>query len=485
MFKQYECQHMSPFRDRVKLQRININYHFLLQFKLKPDTMKNLFYLPALAGLLMLAPRAQAQIINTVAGNGTEGYSGDNGPATSATLDRPWHTALDTSGNLYIADAQNNCVRKMNTAGVITTFAGNNIQGYSGDNGPATAAELYYPDAIATDHMGNVFIADVYNNCVRKVDAAGIITTYAGTTIQGYNGDSIAASTAKLCWPFGVATDNAGNLYIADACNNRIRKVNTAGIITTIAGDGTMGFGGDGGPATAAQFHVVQGVAIDNSNNVYISDEDNYRIRKVGIDGIINTIAGNGTEGSLGDGGPATAAELPLLPSVGVAGDGTVYIPCYGGQNVRKVGADGIITTIAGTGIGGYGGDTGPATDANLYYPAGVTVAPDGSFYIADAFNNVIRHVTPGPTGVQEVSSVQTIDIYPNPAHDITEVTLGNIPGRATLIVSDVLGRTVYSSDIAAGTAKTQVDLTGTAAGTYFLKLQYAGRYQTRKIVVE
>ncbi len=261
-------------------------------------------------GIVLPAPG----IIKTVAGDGTRSYSGDGGSATSAALDDPLSVAVDSVGNIYIADSVNARIRKVTAAtGIITTVAGNGTHGYSGDGGPATNAELDFPTGVAVDSAGNIYIADYDNYRIRKVVAStGVISTMAGTGTYGYSGDGGPATSAELGAPTGVALDTAGNLYIADCFNERIRKVaKTTGIISTVAGDGTIGYSGDGGPATSAEFYYPWGVAVDSAGNIYIADTDNGRNRKVTVStDIISTVAGDGEYGSSGDGGLATSAEL-------------------------------------------------------------------------------------------------------------------------------------------------------------------------------
>jgi len=335
-----------------------------------------------------------AGVITTVAGNGTSGFSGDNGPATSAGLNGPVGVAVDTGGNLYIADHGNDRIRKVTPAGVITTVAGNGTFGFSGDNGPATSASLGSPSGVAVDASGNLYIADQYR--IRKVTPAGVITTVAGNGTSGFGGDNGPATSAGLSSPSGVAVDTGGNLYIADAGNDRIRKVTPAGVITTVAGNGTPGFSGDNGPATSAQLLLPVGVAVDAGGNLYIADRFNARIRKVTPAGVITTVAGNGDHGFSGDNGPATSASLSNPSGVAVDTGGSLYIADRFNNRIRKVTPAGVITTVAGIGtFGGFSGDNGPATSAGLSYPSGVAVDAGGNLYIADAGNNRIRKVTP------------------------------------------------------------------------------------------
>ncbi|MBS1859407.1 MAG: hypothetical protein JST11_28795, partial [Acidobacteria bacterium] len=345
--------------------------------------------------LTVNAPAAQG-IITTVAGNGNVPFSGTGGPATSAAAGAG-AIALDPYGNLYIADAVSNRVLKVNAAGTISAFAGNGNYGFGGDGGPAAGASLFTPTGLAADSAGNVYIADSLDNRVRKVDPSGTITTAAGNGSTGYSGDGGPATSAGIFAPNAVAVDAAGNLYIADS-NNRIRKVDSSGTITTIAG-GAIGFSGDGGPAAGAGLLLPGGLAVDGAGNLYIADIGDNRIRKVNAAGIISTVAGNGTKGFSGDGGPATAAGLNLSSShVGLAVDstGNLYIPDPGNNRVRGVDAGGSITTVAGNGIAGFSGDGGPATSAGLNHPGDVAVDRSGNFYIADTSNNRVREVTTG-----------------------------------------------------------------------------------------
>jgi hypothetical protein len=316
--------------------------------------------------LAVQSQRANAQIvmpgqgvINTLAGDGTGGYSGDGGAATSAKLYGPSGVAVDSNGNIYIADYFNNRIRKVTAStGDISTVAGNGTAGYSGDGGAATSAELDNPFAVAVDSEGNIYIADATNNRVRKVTVStGDISTVAGNGTAGYSGDGGKATSAELNAPGGVAVDSAGNIYIADVLNNRIRKVTVStGDIATVAGDGTRGYSGDGGKATSAELWWPSGVAVDSADNIYIADSDNMRVR------VVNT----GT------------AQITIATVVISAGD---------------------IATVAGDGTAGYSGDGGAATSAKIDDPTGVAVDSTGNIYIADLDNQRVREVA-ASTGI-------------------------------------------------------------------------------------
>jgi sugar lactone lactonase YvrE len=300
---------------------------------------------------------------------------------------------VSASGNLFIAEARSSVIRKVNTSGIINTVAGNGARGYSGDNGIATSAQLIWPNGIAVDIFGNFYIADSFTNRIRKVNTSGIITTVAGNGTSGYSGDEGPASGAQLNGPGGVAIDASGNLYIADAGNERVRKVSRSGIITTAAGNGVRGYSGDNGPATSAQLFNPRNLAVDTSGNIYIADNNNV-IRKVNTSGIITTVAGTGAPGYSGDNGPASSAHLNGPEGMTVDASGNIYIADNFNNRIRKVNTGGIITTVAGNGTSGYSGDKGPASGAQLNGPVGVAIDASGNLYIADGGNDRIRKVS-------------------------------------------------------------------------------------------
>jgi sugar lactone lactonase YvrE len=299
-----------------------------------------------------------AGTITTVAGTGKAGFSGDGGPATEARLAFPFSVAVDAAGNLFIADADNNRVRKVSPKGLISTVAGIGQASFSGDGGPASKARLSFPTLMASDLEGNLFISEQNNQRVRKVSPDGLITTVAGTGKEGFSGDAGPATTALLKWPRGLAVDAAGNLFIVDHYNHRIRKVSPEGIITTVAGSGrdspTKGVSaGDGGLATEARLNGPFGLALDRGGNLFFSElgdlfgtNRGYRVRKVDQNGIISTVAGSDAKGFSGDGGPATAARLNTPAGVAVDSTGNLFIGDLENQRVRKVDANGIISTV-------------------------------------------------------------------------------------------------------------------------------------------
>jgi trimeric autotransporter adhesin len=436
---------------------------------------------------------ANGQIITRYAGDYATGYSGDGGPATAASMDQPAGVYSDKAGNIYIADFSNNVVRKVNSSGIISTIAGNGTQGYSGDGNPATAAQLYHPTHVAVDGSGNVYIADAFNNVIRKVNTSGVITTVAGNTSTGYTGDGGPATAAQLEDPNGVWADAAGNFYIADAHNNVIRKVNTSGIITTIIGNGynagtTLGgYSGDGGPATAAELFYPESVTMDNAGNFYVAELYNNTIRKVNTAGIITTIAGNNSAGFgySGDGGPAIVAKLGHPYDAIATSTGVIYIADQTNNVVRSVDAAGIIHTYAGNNSPGSTGDGGPATAASLSIPVSVSVDQYDNLYIADALNNVIRRVNAVPSSVtQQTTMGAELKVFPNPSTGT--FTIGQYSGvseAAGVIITNILGQVV--KELTVNTNQPIEISLNARPGIYFISVTGSFGRTMKRIIVE
>ena len=331
--------------------------------------------------------------ITTFAGNGKPGFSGDGGKATAAKLNFPEGVAVDGKGNVYIVEAVNFRVRKVSPSGTITTFAGTGKKGFSGDGGKATSARISFSYGVAVDAKDNVYIADAGNGRVRKVNTDGRITTIAGGgPACCATGDGGRATAATLKFPNAVAVDAKGNVYVSDNLDYRVRKITPAGRITTLAGTGRRGDSGDGGRAASARLAYPFGVAVDGTGNVYIADSLANRVRMVGPAGKITTVAGTGKAGYSGDGGPATAAQLASPHGLAVDGQGNLYIGDELNARVRRV-SRGAITTVAGMGPHGYYGDGRPATSALLNSPWGVAVDGKGNLLIADTNNHRVRIV--------------------------------------------------------------------------------------------
>jgi sugar lactone lactonase YvrE len=395
-------------------------------------------------------------LLIAVAGVGTPSYGGDGGPALAAGLGYIADLAMDSVGNLFIADTGNHRIRRVTPAGIISTVAGTGTGKFTGDGGPAVEAQLDYPTGIALDGVGNLFIADTSNHRIRKVTPEGLITTVAGSGGTGpdgcaFHGDGAEAVFARLCFPSDVAVDPKGHLFIVDSWNNSIRTVSSNGVISTVLGDpcygcwdygltvpkgylrtvatdgagnvfignilhhsvlrltpdgsrsvvagcGTAGFGGDGGPAAAALLNFPTGVALDGEGNLLIADSGNHRIRKVTTSGVIRSVAGNGRIGFSGDGGPAVLAELTRPFRVAVDEVGNLFIAEPDNHCVRKVAPDGIVGTVAGTGMQGFSGDGGPALTAQLNFPSDLVFDTAGNLLIVDSGNGRIRKVSPAGT---------------------------------------------------------------------------------------
>jgi YVTN family beta-propeller protein/VCBS repeat-containing protein len=412
-------------------------------------------------------------VATTVFGGGIVGFSGDGGPLTSARFSNITGLAIDDAGNLFIADSGNQRIRKVDLSGTITTVAGSGATGFSGDGGPATTASLNFPAGIAVSDAGDLFIADAGNRRIRQVTAAGTISTIAGNgdfpvsgggdgpassaglgsisgvgvdasgnvvltatrrvrkvdpsgfiaTVAGngeysFGGDAGFATAAGLGWPEAIAVDATGNMFISDRSNARVRKVDPTGVITTVAG-GITG---------------LRGIAVDSQGNLFIADETAHRVRKVDATGLITTVAGNGAQAYAGDGGLATAAALSRPRDVAVDSAGNLFIADSVNQRVRKVDSDGIMTTVAGTGVGAFGGDGGPATAASLFNPYGVAVDPLGNLFIADSGNNRIRKVdttgvivTVAGGGVQQVDGIAATTAVLASLTSVAVDTAGNL----------------------------------------------------------
>jgi gliding motility-associated-like protein len=344
--------------------------------------------------LALIRNEIGAQIITTIAGTGTPGYSGNGGLSTSAQLSFPMGVATDNTGKIYIADHDNNVIRVINNAGIISNFAGNATSGYSGDGGPATAAQLANPSYLTCDNAGNLYFTDQDGNVIRKIDPSGIITTITGNLGPGYSGDGGPLMLARFRNISGITIDVAGNMYISDYGSNVVRKVNTAGIITTFAGSGAQGYGGDGGPAISASLNLVYEVVADNAGNIYVPDAGNHRIRKVNPAGIISTWAGNGIGGYSGDGGPATAASLNWPWHIAIDNADNIYVNETLNNIVRKITPAGIVSTFAGNGTQGYSGDGGPAIAAQLIDVIGIATDNAGNVYTVNRAFHVLRKIT-------------------------------------------------------------------------------------------
>jgi sugar lactone lactonase YvrE len=443
---------------------------------------------------LTICLHSEGQTINTIAGTGAANYSGDGGPATAADIWKAVSMKLDNAGNIYISDQYNYRIRKISTTGIITTIAGTGTAGFSGDGGPATAAELEHPYGMDIDSAGNLFFADGAKR-IRKIDISGNISTVAGTATMGYSGDGGPATAAQLNVPEDVAVDNEGGFYICEYGNGRIRKVNSTGIISTVAGNGSMGYSGDGGPATAAGLNQPNFIALDRNCNLIIGDINNNRIRKVSSGGVISTIVGTGIMGHSGDGGPATAANISGPNGVFVTPDNTLYFVQAFDARIRKVSPSGIISTLAGTGTVGFSGDGGPATSAQFKVPQDIVLDACGNIYVADEYNSRIRKISystasncsgitracGGTTGIHEANRNSGMQIVPNPSRGLVSLFLDASPGVATITIYNLAGTIVKQLN-----ANTRTDINlDLPAGIYLLRAVTDQDIYTNKLLIE
>lgn len=416
---------------------------------------------------------AQYRKIITIAGTGgTGGYGGDGFTATAGTFNGPHNVAVDNTGNVFIVDYFNFRVRKIKkTTNTIVTFAGNGISGNSGDGTAATNGEIN-PQGVTTDFRGNVYIADNVHNVIRKVNNLNIISTYAGTGVQGYFGDNGSALSAEFNAPFGLACDRRGNLYVADAGNHVVRMIDTFGVITTIAGDGNAGYSGDGFGALTARLDSPYAVAVAPSGAVIIADHNNNVVRVVDASGIINTLAGNGVYAYSGDGGLAINASFKYPTGVAVDTAGNVYISDSYNNVIREVDATGVINTVVGNGWPGFGGDLGGPLGANLFHPYGVAVDTFGSIYIADANNQRVRKVYTTTVGVGNDPLEEEPEVFPNPFYD--NISVSDLHKGDKVCMYDMTGRAVSETWTVANDGDQYFHIGEVATGVYLLRISDA-----------
>ncbi|HUB09657.1 MAG TPA: NHL repeat-containing protein [Myxococcales bacterium] len=345
----------------------------------------------------------------TLAGNGVAGYvDGSGGRTGPAEFDVPKAVAADAYGNVYVADSANHCIRQISAGGNVTTLAGSGQPGYAdGSPGPNGTARFDTPFGVGVDAHGDVFVADTFNQRIRRIDPSGNVTTVAGNgqaaSVDGTGGPS---GTASFDYPFDVAADGAGNLYVTDALSNRIRKIDSSGNVTTLAGNGTAGYAdGTGGPTGTAEFSYPYGIAVDALGNVFVGDTNNDRIREIDPLGNVTTLAGNGTKGSVdGSGGPGGTAEFHDPLGVAVDAAENVYVADGDGERLRLIDASGDVTTLAGNGTPGFvDGVGGPSDTAELDFPDGIAVDQSGNVYVGDSNSSSVRVLGPRAAGWQGV----------------------------------------------------------------------------------
>ena len=443
--------------------------------------------LSGISGLLlwvMVATPVFAQQINTVVGDGTFGFGGDGGAATSANIADPVGVFVDSLGNVYVADTNNRRIRKVDTSGVITSIAGNGNFGFSGDGGLATDASLADPTGVFVDGAGVVYVADTNNQRIRKIDTDGVIITIAGDGNAGFAGDGGPATSARLNFPTGIFVDAVGNVFFADRENHRIRKIDTLGVITTIAGNGSFGSAGDGGQATSASLAFPSGVYVDGTGQVFVADRFNYKVRKIDASGVITTFAGTGVFGFSGDGGQATSANLAFPSGVYADDSGNVLIADRDNHRIRKVDPSGVIATIVGNGTPTFAGDGGGATDASLNRPSAIWGDALGAVWVADTNNRRIRKISAplhistqvqalqGETSVQpgQESVIWTVGMTGDGSTELTQiqVTLSDLSSPTGLDSNDLTALRLYeSTDAVLDGGDTQIaSLGGVPIGT-------------------
>jgi hypothetical protein len=436
---------------------------------------------------ISLSPSAKAQTITTFAGGGSN--LSDGIPATSANIVTPWGVTFDKKGNLYFAEGGTSRIRKVDASGILTTIAGTGIAGYNGDNIPATAAKLKSPGSIAFDPDDNLFIADEGNHRIRRIDAvSGMITTVAGTGIGGYNGDGIPATSAQIYSPTAVCFDSEGNLYISDNTNYRVRKIEASGLITTYAGNGTIGSSGDGGNATAAQFTLLGGIVFDKDKNLYIADWNAGKVRKVSSSGIISTYAGTGVFSYNGDNIAATSANIAPI-RIAMSRSNELFLLDNPNDRVRKVTQSGLIHTVAGNGMCCAMGDGGPATNARIGNPGGLAFDTCGNLYVSQVDSPRIRKISFNPDclpiSVQDVkgNKAANVTLHPNPATETLTITAG--VEIETVEIVNAVGQCVarsfdraHDDKLRTSGKQLSVDVGGLPPGVYMVRVNevYAGK---------
>ncbi len=413
--------------------------------------MKRTIYTIMSAYIMLYATHAHSQTISTIAGNGSASFAGDGGAATAAQINLPNGTASDASGNIYIADAANARIRMVNSSGVISTVAGTGTPGTGGDGGPATAAQLSYPVAVAVDAGGSLYIADYNAHNIRKV-SSGTITSIAGMAgMSGSTGDGGPATAAHLNGPLAIAIDASGIIYVADNVNNKVRKI-MGGNISTFAGSGAGSYSGDAGAATAAGINGPAGIAINSAGTVYISDSGSSRVRYVdNSSGKIFTAVGNGVAGYAGDGGAGGIAKMNHPMGIAFDAGDNLYITDNKNNCIRRFsGSTSIISTYAGTTTYGFSGDGGPAAAAMLSAPKSVSLDAAGNLYIADAPNNRIRKVSAAPS-MTVTGGSSSICIAATAT--LSDATPGGTWSSSTTTVATIGTSSGIVTGVAAGTA--------------------------------
>lgn len=408
--------------------------------------------------------------VSTLAGATTSGST--DGQGRLARFNKPIGVAVDGIGNVYVADINNNEIRKITAGGLVSTLAGSTADGYVDDQG--SFARFYNPQGVSLDDKGNVYVADTWNHKIRKITQGGLVSTIAGSRYSGYaNGQGGLASFYK---PGGVAVDGNGNVYVVDSWNNTIRKITPDGLVSTLAGSTIQGSAD--GQGSLARFNYPQGIAVDSIGNVYVADYGNNMIRKITPSGLVSTLAGSTTKGF--DDGQGSLAKFYLPAGIAVDGIGNVYVGDYGNNLIRKITADGLVSTLAGSTT--KGSTDGQGSLARFYSPCGVALDGIGNIYVADKDNNLIRKITIGQTaGIVNDFNSSFINIYPNPAQNTLNVALSeDVNGTISLV--DMQGNTVLSQIINGKTSL--LNTSNIANGVYVLKVLSENASYIKQVII-
>lgn len=402
--------------------------------------------------------------VSTLAGSGAIGIT--NGTGTLSQFHNPTGIAIALDGTIYVADNQNNCIRKITTAGIVSTFAGTGVAGLV--NGTLTTAQFFHPTGLTIDLQGTIFVTDLLNSCIRKITTDGVVSTFAGSGIIGFLDGP--GTTARFNSPYGITVDATGNVYVADQSNHRIRKITPAGEVTTIAGS-TMGY--IDGAGTSAQFKYPTGVILDATGNLIVADTQNNRIRKITPTGAVTTLAGSAQGFADGNG---AGAQFYWPHGLAFNANGALIVTDEKNNRVRKITTTGVVSTLAGTGIAGYA--NGTATVAQFYSPIGIAVAPDGTIYITDANNQRIRKFT-GTLATTDYQLENQVSVFPNPTSGL--LTISCSKEIMAVSVLNLLGQTVLTQTNK--TLEVQLDLSSLTDGAYIVKMVSEGKTKTFKVM--
>ena len=433
---------------------------------------------------IVLGNKLQAQnYVTTYAGTGSPGFV--NGDTSIASFNRPFGICIDTIGNLYLADAYNNCIRKISTDGEVSTYAGTGTAGYL--DGPANEATFNQPINLCFDDDGNMYVSDFLNQRIRKISSDMIVTTIAGTGVAGLHNGPV--NEARFNYPRGICLDDTGNIYIGDSWNHRIRKISTDGFVTTWAGGGTtIGVQSVGafldGSDTSARFYTPCEVSVDQDNNIFVADAYNHRIRKIDPSRMVTTVAGSGDSGPTAGGfqnGPALEAMFKVPTACHVTTSGVIFVGDGENQRVRKIATDGMVTTFAGSGYAGF--EDGPDTLAIFNFPRGCVMDyMMNRLYVVDYYNHAVRiiHLVPA-TGIGEnISDTPAIVIYPNPANKDLTISWKSGIERTRLKISNSLGKEIFhQTDITHSAV--QLDISGWDEGLYIVEIWDEKKFRAGK----